>query len=76
MKAMYSRFLVPLLMSFSCLSVAQSEAPSAEPTEAQMRTMQQQMQTMQQQMQQQQQMMQGAPGAAGPGGPPPVAPQP
>ena len=50
MKAMYSRFLVPLLMSFSCLSVAQSEAPSAEPTEAQMRTMQQQMQTMQTQM--------------------------
>ena len=50
MKAMYSRFLVPLLMSFSCLSFAQSETPSAEPTEAQMQTMQQHMQTMQAQM--------------------------
>ena len=50
MKAMYSRCLVPLLMSFACLSFAQSETPSAEPTEAQMQAMQQQMQTMQAQM--------------------------
>jgi TolA-binding protein len=53
MKALYTRLLVPVLISFSCLGFAQSSAPAnpgAEPTQDQMQAMQQQMQTMQTQM--------------------------